>query len=512
MRQGKRLLRPRNPPLARAWRLPLPGALAMVLLAGQVWAASSAPPAAAARAAHPAPARPPREPAVTTRILSLGEAVSIGLRNNPSVRSAYAGRSAERFDLRVAEDVFTPHATLGGTAGGQHIAGLTTQSADVSPGVAWTSPVGTSVTFAWGNTATHAPGLDGRTSVLLLGVSQPLLRGAGLDVNTAPVRNARLAEDLNQLRLRATVADTVTTIVATYRMLLRAQESKILADSATTRAQALVDIDEELIQAGRMAEVELVQVQADVENQRIAALQAEAQVEATRIALAALLDLDLSTTIVARDTLKPTQTSIPVDKALQIAFVRRPDYLGQVLLVEQAKLGITIANDGLLWDLSLYGTGRLGRQTAAPGLLSTATKVADAAVGLQLNVPLNDLRPTQAALHASTSLTEAEIGLKAAHQSVEQQVRTGVGSIDLRWRELEIARRARTLASQAVDIEKQKLNVGRSSNFQVQTLEAAFRAAESQQLNATIDYLNALSALDQQLGTTLDTWKIALTD
>ena len=44
--------------------------------------------------------------------VTLGDAVYLGLRNNPAIRSAYLQRVAQKFDLRVAEDVFNPKLTL----------------------------------------------------------------------------------------------------------------------------------------------------------------------------------------------------------------------------------------------------------------------------------------------------------------------------------------------------------------------------------------------------------------
>jgi outer membrane protein TolC len=102
--------------------------------------------------------------------------------------------------------------------------------------------------------------------------------------------------------------------------------------------------------------------------------------------------------------------------------------------------------------------------------------------------------------------------LATIRQGVEQQVRESVTEIDIRWRQLEVSRRARELALKAVDIEKEKLKVGRSSNFQVRSLETDLRSAEDQQLSAMIGYLNALTTLDLQLGTTLKTWRIDLAD
>ena len=44
--------------------------------------------------------------------LTLGDAVYLGLRNNPAIRSAYLQRVAQKFDLRVAEDAFNPKLVL----------------------------------------------------------------------------------------------------------------------------------------------------------------------------------------------------------------------------------------------------------------------------------------------------------------------------------------------------------------------------------------------------------------
>src|SRR4051794_32123571 len=57
------------------------------------------------RAIAPAPASrvPPQ-----TLPLSLADAVFIGLRKNTTIRSAYIDRISQIFDLKVAEDIFTP--------------------------------------------------------------------------------------------------------------------------------------------------------------------------------------------------------------------------------------------------------------------------------------------------------------------------------------------------------------------------------------------------------------------
>ena len=68
------------------------------------------------------------------------------------------------------------------------------------------------------------------------------------------------------------------------------------------------------------------------------------------------------------------------------------------------------------------------------------------------------------------------------------------------------------LSRRKLDIEREKLQAGRSSNFQVLSFESDLRNAESARLNALIAYLNTQAHLDQTLGTTLESWDIDLND
>ncbi len=475
----------------------------------------SARPVKTLRAAHPstkhsgAPAQEVPKPAGVS--LTLADAVAMVLRDNRTIRSAYIDRIAQRFDLRVAEDRFTPQFGISGSAVRQSIAGINTTALSVSPGATALLPTGATFGFAWANQMTDSAGIVTRSSAAELTLSQPLLRGGGVEVNMAPVRSARLTERMNRLRLKTTVSETIGQVIYAYRALLQAQEELKLAQASVVRALDLLDINKALITAGRMASVEIVQAQADLENQRIRILEATKSLDVARLQLLNLLSLDLGTVIAAQESTEPARVATNLARLMQIALVQRPDYLGQVLVVEQNKLGLVVAQNERLWDVSVFAAGRFGR-TAITGLISDSSRISDVTVGAAFSVPLNDLRREQPYVQATTTLQTSQLQLASIRQGVELQVRGSVTDIDIRWRQLEGARRARELAARSVDIEKEKLKVGRSANFQVRSLENDLRAAESQQLSAVIGYLNALTLLDLQLGTTLATWRIDLKD
>jgi outer membrane protein TolC len=448
-----------------------------------------------------------------TLALSLSDAVFLALRKNPAIRSAYVQRVAQKYDLRVAEDIFTPHASLSSSGTYGSTQGASTIDASVTPNVSILTPIGTQFNFSWDGGLTTSGSAMTKSAIASASFSQPLLQGAGLDVNLAPVKTARLTEDMNKLQLRLTISQTITSVIVAYRELTRADEQKKLADDAVVRANALVDTDLALIQAGRMAQMEITQAQAAVENQKLAVLQAVLGVEQARLNLAILLDIDLRTSFVVRDKLKPAPTSIVLAKAIEIALAHNPAYLQAKDAVLQQQLGVLVADNQRLWNVSVIGNGNIGRQwNSGGGLPSSKTTIGNGFVGLSLNAPLYNLQTDQPYIDAKSSLGSQEIQLDATRKSLEAQIRSSVISLDIAWQTVEIAQKALDYAATAISIERQKLALGKSTNIAVQTLENSYLQAESQNLSAQIFYVEALASFDLQVGTTLDTWNISLGD
>ncbi|MEE8415337.1 MAG: TolC family protein [Desulfobacterales bacterium] len=88
---------------------------------------------------------------------------------------------------------------------------------------------------------------------------------------------------------------------------------------------------------------------------------------------------------------------------------------------------------------------------------------------------------------------------------MEIEVLDLIRNVESRLKQLDLARRARKLSKQKLEIEQEKLRAGMSSNFQIVTFQNDLLNAQNSEVVATIDYRNALTALDQVQGTTLDT-------
>ena len=469
--------------------------------AGQAWPAQALSPVASPPAPRPVANGPPVP-------LTLIDAVALGLRENRTIRSAYLERVAQRFDLVVARSAFQPRVNIIAGVSRDRAGDLTTRSTTVVPTGTWLLPTGAVVEFSWARSATRAGSARGTAESSAVSVAQPLLRGAGLAVNQAPIRIASLQEQINQLTLKSTVADTVTQIVLAYRTLLQAQESVRLAKSGLARSQTLLETNQALIDAGRMAAADILQTRADVATQRLAVLQAQQQQASAQLSLLRLVSLDLRTDIVAADQVAPERLGVDLEQVIGLALDTRMDVLAQRKAVEQDRESLRVARNNRLWDLSIVAGARRDKTIGAAGILPETSST----VGLQLNIPIGDYTLKQGEVRATTTLRVDEVRLEDLRQSVEAQVRDAAQGLDAAWLQLEAAREARDLAAQAMAFAGEKLRAGRASNFEVLSFEASLRAAEVQELAAGINYLNALTVLDQQVGGTLATWRIDLND
>lgn len=446
-------------------------------------------------------------PAGTPLELTLDEAVALGLRNNRGIRSAYLQRVVQRFDLRVAERAFIPQGGIGLEIAQRRVGGVTQGETVISPSATWRSPLGGTLSFVWA----RADPLDGRGSdyeTSGISLSQPLLRGAGVAVNMAPIRIARLQEEINRLQLEATVAGTVSSVITSYRGLIQAQEQVRLAEASLERTRALLETNRALIDAGRMAAADIVQTESGVANQEVALLQTRQQMVSAQLALLQLLALASRTNVVAVEPIEASRVDVDLGRAMEKAFVSRIDLLAQRKSLEQMRQSMIVARNRRLWDVSLVASAV---RDDGPRFFDRFNET-DTAVGLRLTIPIGDLSRRQDWLTAETGMQTAELAFEEMKQSVESQVLDAVQSVEASWRQVEAARRARDLAERALELQQEKLRAGRASNFEVLSFQSDLRAADSQELSARIGYLNALTSLDQQIGSTLETWRISLNE
>ncbi|NEP00286.1 MAG: TolC family protein [Symploca sp. SIO2E9] len=444
--------------------------------------------------------------------LNLPDVIVLALENNRDIKNAYLERIVQRQELAVAEDEFVPNFTPEVSVSLER-SGLdrnTTGTNDFSLGanLSLRIPTGGELTFQWtGNAQTlSGNGLSINTNDdtfnqnLELSFNQPLLRGAGIKVNRANLEIARLTEQVNILDLKSTLIDTITDAIVAYRRLLQAQERLKIEELALEGAQELLEITQVLIDAGRRAPVDIVQSETAVANRKVSLLTAQNDFEAARLELINILDIERNIAILAAE--QPTAEAVDLDynNLQELAFKNQPAYLQAQLELERAKLDLLQAENNRLWDLSL--------DTSVSNASNATT---DLRAGVVLSRELGDLTLERDFQRSRVNQLQATNNLEEQRESLEIELTDRIRDVSLSFSQVELARRATELSERQLEIEQERQRLGRGSTiFEIVNLQNDLAQARNAELDAIINYLNALTRLDQTLGTTLDTWQVKI--
>ena len=454
--------------------------------------------------------------AATETPMSLSDCIAVAVRENKTIKGAYLDRIVQKYDLRVAEDKFTPKMTLtpsvqrtSSTTNGA--AAVTATTTDISAAVTETFPTGATVnlTAKHGSNTTDITGTS-RGYGWNVSLNQPLLKGGGFDVATASVRTARIGELNNILSLKTTIMDTLVAVITSYRNYVQALKALEISRQSFERGKELLEINRELITAGRMAEIDIVQSEADIAGREYGLLAAENSTDAARLALVKVMDLNKNTRITPIDSTEVEQIPYEFEHAKKIAFENRPDYQSALLGLESSRIGLMLAKNNQLWDLSL--TAGYDQAYARDGEPWSSSNTDSWNTGLKLTIPFGDLTIKQGYLNARIGLEKFELSLSKQKENIEIEVEDALRDADMKMRQVKLARQARVLSEKKVEIETEKLKVGRSTNFQLVSFQNDLVNAQNNELSSIISYQNALTTIERTLGIILDRWKIAIVE
>lgn len=444
--------------------------------------------------------------------LTLTDAIGLALQNNRDLINTQLDREVQKYSLRVAEDKFWPDATIGPYTDYQIPGGkkdLEIVDSGVATGISLLVPTGGRFAVTWNNSVTDQQDST-YTSLLTVSFSQPLLKGGGIAVNTASVKTAVLNEQRNILALRTAIMSTIDSVIRVYRSFMQAQQRLDIAARSLERAKAQLEVNRKLIETGRMAARDIVQTETDIANRELSLTEAGNNLDAARLSLIEVLDIDSHIRLVPTEQLMVTPVNpelLDMTSSLESALNHRPDYQQALIRIENAKTSYMLAKNNRLWDLSAnlaVNVNEYGETYTSFGSFDQG----DYRVGLDLTIPLGDFTRKQQVISARTSLMQAENDLDELYQAVDIDVRNAVREVEVRFRQVDLARRTRELSEQQFEIEKGKLNLGLSTNFRVSTFEEDLVRARNGEVDSIISYLNAVTVLDRTLGTTLETWNV----
>jgi outer membrane protein TolC len=383
----------------------------------------------------------------------------------------------------------------------------------LSAGIAIKIPTGGTFNFTWAaNAQTALNSLDYTPTAnntfgqnFKLSFTQPLLKGSGVKINQVPVEIAKLNEDGYIEDLKFTLINKITEAIKAYRNLLQAQEQLKIQEESLRKAKDILEINLALIQAGRIARVDRVQSDAEVANQELSLLGAENGLESARLTLVNLLNIDRNLKVVAVESLIPQPIILDAEKLMQLALDNRPDYVRSRLKQRIVELQLLQAEDNRRWDLA-FNVNYGGNYNS----LSPDSAQAQVSAGLTLTRILGDRVPEQKFQRSRINLLQAENSTENSRENLKVDVKNRIREVEFNFRQVGAAQKAMQLSKQNLDNAQEKLKLGKSSISEIVNFQKYLLLTRSAELTAIINYLNALTVLDQTLGSTLDTWQVRI--
>ncbi len=425
--------------------------------------------------------------------MTLAVAVRLAVQNNRTLIQARLLRDTQRYSLVVAEDEYRPKASIGVSANTDD----GEQAAEFSPQLNFDIPTGGQFTVTW---LKPLAGGDSGSGRMALGFSQPLLKGAGSKIDTAPLQIARIRERMDILAFQDTVAGVVESVIHAYRDVIQANQSIRISEAALERAKDQLETNRLLVQAGRLAANEIIQTEAEIADRELALVENRNDLVSANSRLVNLLDLERASSIQPSRLPAVREVRPDLSQSIETALLNRRDHLQAQHALETAKINRLVAEDGLLWDLDLDAS--LVRDTAQSG------GDTDYTMGLRLSIPLWREPLKLSALQARTAVRQAEMTLAESRQNIEIEVRQAVHNVEVGYLQTTLAMRSRELAQRKLDIEKEKLAEGLTTTFRLTSIEDDLVSAQNAELSATLRYLRALTEYDRVLGNTLERWRI----
>lgn len=368
-------------------------------------------------------------------------------------------------------------------------------------------------------------------------VTQPLLRGFGFAVNRRYIRIASNNRQVSDTVFRQQAIATVAGAVRLYWDLVSLREDvRVRKEGVNSAEQFLADTRNQE-QTGTAARVDVTHAQSELSRRRRdlsvadSLVQQQALVLKDYITRGSLSPELVKAPVITTDELTPPDNTAmpPVETMVAQALRQRPETTQANLQLANSELSLEGSKSALRPAINLVATaqnnGLAGNRlaTAAAGvdpLLTggygdalgqiTGNNFPNYGVALQLTVPLRNRAARSDVLRDQLVVRQQEIRRRQLEKQIRLDVTNASIAVEQARSTYEATRNERVAQEETLAAEREKLDVGASTNFFVIQFGRDLEAARSAEISALASYRKARAALDRASGDILTTYGIEI--
>jgi outer membrane protein TolC len=342
--------------------------------------------------------------------------------------------------------------------------------------------------------------------------SQPLLRGRSLDIVRIQITTARINLRSTVLTNRDSMMSYVQTAESAYWDVVGARDSLRVAEAALALQQVSMDRSNKMLELGAMAELDIYQPRAQLEQARIQVSQAKFSLMRTEDSLRRQMGADLDPAVrllpleLTEAVAPPEDTTVLDREALvQNALSNRPDLARAILALQLDDLNTKQSVNNLRPQLTLTGsysaTGTSGTFYSSGNLVPISTGGFYDALGIAfdrqnptyvfgliLNLPLHDRGAAANLANSLLAKKSDTLSVRRTEQQVRLDVLNAVTALESSREQVKLAVVFRDLAKQDQESWQKKFDLGTTEMYFVLDAQNRLVNAESSLSNAYITY------------------------
>jgi len=371
------------------------------------------------------------------------------------------------------------------------------------------------------------------TGLLRYSFSQHLLKDYGRVNNRRQIRVAQNNQKISETQFERQLIDLVAQAQRGYWDLVFAAEDIKVKQRSMDLAQKTLSDNEIQVRIGTLAPIDVVQAESEVANRRVQYVTSTYTEVQTQDQVKKLITsqgdpgLILAKLIPSQVVPKPQPSDVPpVEQAIKIALENRPEIKQLQLDLQNKKIDLEYTKNQLLPAVDLFAAynqnGVGGKETIRNGFGPTAPIVArsegsifDAfgqlfgygytgySVGLSVQIPLRNRAAQGENARAMTDERIAEQKITSQAQQIALEVRNALTQVDMNRARIEAATKARELSERRLEAEQKKFDLGASTIRFVLEEQRNVAQAQTDELQAIVNYTKALVDIDRAMGMTL---------
>ena len=371
------------------------------------------------------------------------------------------------------------------------------------------------------------------TGLLRYSFSQHLLKDYGRVNNRRQIRVAQNNQKVSETQFERQLIDLVAQAQRGYWDLVFAAEDIKVKQRSMDLAQKTLSDNEIQVRIGTLAPIDVVQAESEVANRRVQYVTSTYTEVQTQDQVKKLITsqgdpgLILAKLIPSQVVPKPQPSDVPpVEQAIKIALENRPEIKQLQLDLQNKKIDLEYTKNQLLPAVDLFAAynqnGVGGKETIRNGFGPTAPIVArsegsifDAfgqlfgygytgySVGLSVQIPLRNRAAQGENARAMTDERIAEQRITSQAQQIALEVRNALTQVDMNRARIEAATKARELSERRLEAEQKKFDLGASTIRFVLEEQRNVAQAQTDELQAIVNYTKALVDIDRAMGMTL---------